>query len=140
MRRAGRGLASFRSPLTAFLAAFSLVVQLFAAAAPALSAPPFAQAHEAAAAAELKAAFGDTAELCAHINGHGAPGKHLPCGNGCDQCPLCRGAAQAVAFVRPDLPALPKQLDSDAHAFRPPPGRGALPAYPAQPNPARAPP
>lgn len=130
-----------RSPVTAFVVAFALLVQLFAAATPpSLSAPAFAGADEATVAAELKAAFGNTAELCAHINGHGAPGKHLPCGNGCDQCPLCRGAAQAVAFVRPDLPALPKRLDSDAHAFRPPPGRSALPAYPAQPNPARAPP
>jgi hypothetical protein len=45
-----------------------------------------------------------------------------------------------VAYVSPDLPALPERLDSDAHAIRAPPGRDVLPAYPAQPNSARAPP
>ena len=51
--------------------------------------------------------FGSNAELCAHVNDDSAPGKHRPCGNCCDQCPLCRGALQAVAFVPPDPPALP---------------------------------
>jgi len=136
-----RGAAPLRSPLTAFVLAFSLIVQLFAAATPpALSAPAFADADEAAVAAELKAVFGDAAELCAHINDHGAPGKHAPCGHCCDQCPLCRGAAQAAAFVPIEPPALPERLDSDAHAIRAPPCLDVLPAYPAQPNPARAPP
>ena len=80
------------------------------------------------------------AELCAHINDHGAPGKHAPFGHCCDQCPLCRFAAQAVAFVPPDVPALPGRLDSDAHGIRAPPGQNVLPAYRAQPNRARAPP
>jgi hypothetical protein len=140
-QRAKRGSTSFRSPLTAFLVAFSLIVQLFAAATPpALAAPAFAGADEATVAAELKAVFGDAAELCAHINDQGAPGKHAPSGHCCDQCPLCRFAAQAVAFVSPDLPALPGRLDGEAHAIRAPPVRDVLPAYPAQPNPARAPP
>jgi hypothetical protein len=140
-QRAKRGSTSFRSPLTAFLVAFSLIVQLFAAATPpALAAPAFAGADEATVAAELKAVFGDAAELCAHINDQGAPGKHAPSGYCCDQCPLCRFAAQAVAFVSPDLPALPGRLDGEAHAIRAPPVRDVLPAYPAQPNPARAPP
>jgi hypothetical protein len=139
-RRAKRRLASLRSPLPAILVALSLIVQLFAAATPpALAAPAFAGADDAAIAAELKALFGDAAELCAHVNDQGAPGKHGPC-HCCDQCPLCRFAAQAVAFVPPDLPALPEGLDSDAHAIRAPPGREVLAAYPAQPNPARAPP
>jgi hypothetical protein len=126
--------------LTAFVVAFSLIVQLFAAATPpALAAPAFAGADDAAIAAELKAAFGDAAELCAHVKDQGAPGKHGPC-RCCDQCPLCRFAAQAVAFVPPDPPPLPERLDSDAHAIRAPPGRDVLPAYPAQPNRARAPP
>ena len=130
-----------RSPLTAFVVAFALLVQLFAVATPpSLAAPAFAGADEAAVAAKLKALFGNNAELCAHINDHGQPGKHGPCGNCCDQCPLCRGALQAVAFVPPDLPALPKRLDTDAHAVRAPPGADILPAYPPQPNPARAPP
>jgi hypothetical protein len=134
-------LASFRSRLTALIVALTLVAQLFAAATPpALSAPAFAGADDTAIAAEFKAVFGDAAELCAHINDYGAPGKHAPFGHCCDQCPLCRFAAQAVAFVPPDVPALPERLESDAHGIRAPPGQNVLPAYPAQPNPARAPP
>jgi hypothetical protein len=45
-----------------------------------------------------------------------------------------------VAFVAPDLPALPERLDSDAHGIRAPPSQDVLRAYPLQPNPARAPP
>ena len=140
-RRAKRRLSSFRSPLTAFVVALSLVVQLFAAATPpAFAAPAFAGADDAAIAAELKALFGDTAQLCVQVNDDTAPAKHNPPGHCCDQCPLCRFAAQAVAFVAPDLPALPGRLDGEAHAIRAPPVRDVLPAYPAQPNPARAPP
>lgn len=141
VRLAKFGAASHRSPVTAFLVALSLVVQLFAAATPpSLAAPAFAGADEATVAAKLKAVFGDAAGFCAHINDHGAPGKHAPCGNCCDQCPLCRAAAQTVALVVLDSPALPERLDSDAHAIRAPPARDVLPAYPPQPNPARAPP
>jgi hypothetical protein len=135
-----RRLTSFRSPLTAFVVALSLVVQLFAAATPpAFAAPAFAGADDAAIAAELKALFGDTAQLCVQVNDK-APVQHNPAGHCCGQCPLCRFAAQAVAFVEPDLPALPGQLDGEAHAIRAPPGQNVLPAYPLQPNPARAPP
>jgi hypothetical protein len=140
-RRAKRRVTSFRSPLTAILVAFSLIVQLFAAATPpASAAPAFAGADDAAIAAELKALFGDAAQLCVQVNDDKAPTKHAPSGHCCDQCPLCRFAAQIVAFVPPDLPALPDRLASDAHAIRAPPGRQVLPAYPVQPNPARAPP
>ena len=140
-RRAQRALASFRSPLAAFVVALSLIVQLFAAATPpAFAAPAFAGADDAAIAAELKALFGDTAQLCVQVNDDKAPVQHNPTGHCCDQCPLCRFAAQAVAFVAPDLPALPGRLESQAHAIRAPPGRDVLPTYPAQPNPARAPP
>ena len=139
-RRAKRRLASFRSPLTAFLVALSLIVQLFAAATPpAIAAPAFAGADDAAIAAELKAVFGDAAQLCVHADDQSAPAQHRPC-HCCDQCPLCRFAASVVAFVPPDLPALPERLDNDAHAIRAPPGREVLPAHPVQPNPARAPP
>ena len=147
-RKAGRrvgqaagGLTAPRSPLMALLVAFSLFVQLFAAATPpALAAPAFAGADDASIAAELKALFGDTAQLCVQVNDDKAPPKHNPSGHCCDQCPLCRFAAQAVAFVAPDLPALPGRLESEAHAIRAPPARDILRAYPAQPNPARAPP
>jgi hypothetical protein len=136
-----RGLASFRSPLATFAVALSLIVQLFAAATPpALAAPAFAGADDAAIAAELRAVFGDTAQLCVQVNDDKAPAKHAPSGHCCDQCPLCRFAAQAAAFVPPDLPALPERLHTDAHAIRAPPSREALPPYPVQPNPARAPP
>jgi hypothetical protein len=140
-RRARRGADGLRSPLTAFLITFALIVQLFAAATPpSVAAPAFAGADDAAIAAELKALLGDAAQLCAHAHDNGAPGKHAPCPC-CDQCPLCRFAAQAaVAYVPPDLPALPERRDSDAHAIRAPPARDVLPSYPAQPNSARAPP
>jgi hypothetical protein len=140
-RRAKRRLTSFRSPLTAFLVALSLIVQLFAAATPpAFAAPVFAGADDAAIAAGLKAVFGDAAQLCVQANDDKAPVKHAPFQHCCDQCPLCRFAAQVVAFVPPDLPVLPERLASDAHAIRAPPGDDGLPAYPVQPNPARAPP
>jgi hypothetical protein len=139
-RHSDRSIAR-RSPLTAFVVAFSLVVQLFAAATPpALSAPAFAGADHVAIAAELKAMFGDAAELCVQVNDNKAPAKHAPSGHCCDQCPLCRFAAQAVEFAPPDPPALPERLHTDEHAIRAPPGRDVLPAYPAQPNPAWAPP
>jgi hypothetical protein len=140
-RRAKRRLRSFRSPLTALVVALSLVVQLFAAATPpAFAAPAFAGADDAAIAAELKALFGDTAQLCVQVNDDKAPVQHNPAGHCCDQCALCRFAAQAVAFVEPDLPALHGRLGSEAHAIHAPPSRDVLPAYPLQPNPARAPP
>ena len=140
-RRAKRRPTAFRSPLATFLVALSLIVQLFAAATPpAMAAPAFAGADDAAIAAELKALFGDAAQLCVQVNDDKAPAKHAPSGYCCDQCPLCRFAAQAVAFVSPDLPALPDRLDSEAHAIRAPPVRDVLPPYPVQPNPARAPP
>jgi hypothetical protein len=141
VRAKGVSPAAPRSPLMALLVALSLIVQLFAAATPpTLAAPAFAGADDAAIAAELKAVFGDAAQLCVQINDDKAPAKHSPSGHCCDQCPLRRFAAQAVAFVLPNLPALPERLDSDAHAIRAPPGRDVLPAYPVQPNPSRAPP
>jgi hypothetical protein len=140
-RRAKRRLTAFRSPVATFVVALSLVIQLLAAATPpAIAAPAFAGADDAAIAAELKALFGDTARLCVQVNDDKAPAKHAPSSHCCDQCPLCRFAAQAVAFVSPDLPALPGRLDGEAHASRAPPVRDVLPPYPAQPNPARAPP
>jgi hypothetical protein len=140
-RRGKRHATSFWSRLPAFLVALSLIVQLFAAATPpAFAAPVFAGADDAAVAAELKALFGDTAQLCVQANDDKAPVQHNPAGHCCDQCPLCRFAAQAVAFVAPDLPAAPGRLESEAHAIRAPPARDVLPAYPVQPNPARAPP
>jgi hypothetical protein len=119
----------------------SLIIQLVANPYhQALSSPAFASQGAAAISADLKAAFGEAAALCAHSDDHGAPGKHAPFGHCCDQCPLCRLAAHAVTFAPPAPPALPARLDADAHAIRAPPSRCVLPTYPAQPNPARAPP
>jgi hypothetical protein len=138
---ARRSADARRSSLPTLLVALSLIVQLFAAATPpSIAAPAFAGADDAAIAAELKAVFGDAAQLCVQVNDDKAPAKHAPSGYCCDQCPLCRFAAQAVAFVPPDLPALPERLHTDAHAIRAPPGRDVLPPYPVQPNSARAPP
>jgi hypothetical protein len=140
-RPAGRGVAAFRSPLTALVVALSLIVQLFAAATPpAVAAPAFAGADEAAIAAELKLVFGGAADLCAHIDDRGAPGKHAPFGHCCDQCPLCRFAAQAAAFVPPDVPALPDRVNGDSHAIRAGPDFLSVTACPAKANRARAPP
>jgi hypothetical protein len=139
-RRSARSGAR-RSRVTALLVAISLVVQLFAAATPpAMAAPAFAGADEAAIAAELKALFGASAQLCVQVNDDKTPGQHHPSSHCCDQCPLCRFAAQVVAFVGPDLLALPGRLESNAHIIRAPPGNEVLPAYPIQPNAARAPP
>jgi hypothetical protein len=140
-RRGKRRPTAFGSPLATFIVALSLVVQLFAAATPpAMAAPAFAGADDVAIAAELKALFGDTAQLCVQVSDDKAPAQHAPSSHCCDQCPLCRFSAQAVAFVAPDLPALPGRLESEAHAIRAPPSQDVLPAYPTQPNPARAPP
>ena len=139
-RRSGDRAIARRSPLTALVVAFSLIVQLFAAATPpALAAPGSVGSDEAAIAAELNAVFGDAAGLCAHVNDRGAPGKHAPCGYCCDRCPFCRFAAQAVAFVFPHAPALPERI-ADSHAIRAGPGFLGLLGCPAQSNRARAPP
>ena len=140
-RRAERRLTAFRSPLATFLVALSLVVQLFAAVAPpAMAAPVFGGSDDAVIAAELKALFGDTAQLCVQVSDDKAPANHAPSGHCCDQCPLCRFGAEAVAFVSPDLPVLLGRIDREAHAIRALPSQDVLPPYPAQPNPARAPP
>ena len=140
-RRPKPGAPVSRSPLPALLVALSLVVQLFAAAAPpATGAAPYSGADDAAVAAEFKALFGDTAAFCVHDNDTRAPVKHPASHLCCDQCPLGRSLWQAVAYVPPDAPALPERVNSAARAIPAPPGDDALPSYPAQPNPARAPP
>jgi hypothetical protein len=127
--------------LTAFLVALSLIVQLFAAATPpALAAPAFAGGDDAAIAAELKALFGDTAQLCVQVNDDKTPVKHNPSGRCCDQCPLCRLAALAVGFVPPDAPALPQRLSDGRRAIGASPDFGAFSACSTRANLARAPP
>jgi hypothetical protein len=138
--RSRRGLASFRSPLTALVVTLSLFAQLFAAPYhQALSAPAFS-VGDAAIAADLKAVFGDAADLCAQVDDQGRPAPLAPAGHCDDQCPLCRFAAQAAAFIPPDVGQLPEPLSADSHAIRAPPDFGAFSSRRTQSNRARAPP
>jgi hypothetical protein len=140
-RPARQGLASLRSALTAFAVALALVVQLIAMPyQQALAGPAFSGSDTAAIAADLKAVFGDAAGFCAHIDDKGAPAPHGPCNHCDDQCPLCRFAAQAAAFVPPDAPTLPVRLGAARCSIGAAPQFGAFSACPAQRNRARAPP
>ena len=140
-RRARRGLASFRSALTAFLVTLTLVVQLVAMPyQQALAGPAAPGSSTAAIAADLKAVFGDAAGFCVHIDDKGAPSPQAPCNHCDDQCPLCRIAAQATAFVPPDAPSLPRRADTGRHTIGAAPQFGAFSPCPAQRNRARAPP
>jgi hypothetical protein len=139
-RLAKFGAAGFRSPLTAFLVALSLIGQLFAEPYYQAASPSYSGEDKAAIAAELKAVFGEAAGFCAHIDDQGAPTKHGPAGHCCDQCTLCRFAAQAVAFVPPDTLALPQRLNDGRHTIGAAPDFGAFPTCPTRTNLARAPP
>jgi len=140
-RPARRGLASFRSALTAFAVAFALIVQLIAMPyQQALAAPVLVGSDTAAIAADLKAIFGDAAGFCAHIDDKGAPAPRGPCNHCDDQCPLCRLVAQAPAFVPSDAPTLPRRLNAARYAIGAAPEFGAFSACPARRYRARAPP
>jgi hypothetical protein len=140
-RSVPRGLASLRSPLTAFIVALSLIAQLFASPHhQALSGPAYARADSTAIAARLKAIFGDAADLCARVDDNGAPAPSTPAGHCDDQCLLCRFATQAAAFVPPDVADLPQRLGADYRTIRGPPDFGAFSARRTEPNRARAPP
>jgi len=136
-RRARPGVAPFRSPLTAVVAALALLFQL--------AVIPFHQALSASApsdiasiASDLKATFGDAAALCVQTDDKGAP--VAPAGDCDDHCPLCHFSAQAGALVGPDLPALPERLDAACLTLGAAPEAGAVPACPTRQNRARAPP
>jgi hypothetical protein len=138
-RGANPGAPSFRSPLTALVVAFSLIIQLVAAPYhQALAGPGFAGSETARIAAEFKATFGDAAALCVETDSKGAPPS--PVGHCDDQCPLCRFGVQAAALVASELPALPARLDAVCLSLGTTPERDAVPACPAQQNRARAPP
>ncbi len=140
-RRARPGGASFRSPLAALIVALSLIVQLVAIPYhQARAAPEYADADIAAVAAGLKATFGDVAFLCVQADDNGAPAGHNRSGHCNDRCPLCRFLAQAATLVPPDVPALPALLHVDRRPISAAPQFGALDAFPAPANRARAPP
>ena len=67
-------------------------------------------------------------------------GAARPCNHCDDQCPLCRSIAEAAAFVPPDAPTLPLRVNAGRVAIRAAPDFGAFSACPAQRNRARAPP
>ncbi len=140
-RRARPGVAAFRSPLTAVVAALALVFQLVALPYhQALSAPlPTAEASDVASiSAELKAVFGDAAALCVQTDDKGGPAA--PAGDCDDHCPLCQFAAEAAALIAPDTSFLPERLDAACRTLGAAPKLGALPARPNPLNRARAPP
>lgn len=140
-RRGARGLAAFRSPAAAVVAAFALLVQLLVVPHhQALSAPlaPAADVSTLAAAAELKAVFGDAAALCVQTDDKGGPAS--PAGDCDDHCPICHFAAQAASLVAPDLPALPGRLDAPGLTLGVADEARALPPAPASRHRARAPP
>ena len=105
-----------------------------------MAGPDFPGSDSAAVAAELQATFGDAAYFCVHIDDKGTPSPHAPCNHCDDQCPLCRIAAQATAFVPPDAPSLPRRADTGRHTIGAAPQFGAFSPCPAQRNRARAPP
>jgi len=140
-RKQQLAVGTFRSPLVAVVAVLALLFQLVAVPYhQALSAPlaPSAAADVTAAAAELKATFGDAAALCVQTDDKGAPGS--PAGDCDDHCPLCHFAAQAAALVPPDTPALPERLDAAFRTLGAAPEAAALPVRLNRHNRARAPP
>ena len=123
------------------MVALSLIIQLVAIPYhQARAAPEFADADTAAVVADLKATFGDVAFLCVQVDDKGAPAGHNRNGHCNDQCPLCRFFAQMGTLVPPDVPALPKRFDLDRRPISPAPQFGALDAFLAPANRARAPP
>jgi hypothetical protein len=134
-RRAGRhagakGAApdARRSLVIAHLVALSLIVQLFAAATPpALAATAFAGADDAAIAAELKAVFGDAAQLCVQINDDKAPAKHTPSGH------LLRSMS-ALPLRRPGCGVCPARAAGFAGAARHRRSCDPRPAWPRRPS------
>ena len=101
-RRGGNGpattrtlFANFAARLGVLLAVLALLSQGLAAAA-----PHHGVSNEAsAAAAELRALFGPNFVICTENDGSGAPTTPQ---HSCDDCPLCRLAASALAL---DIPA-----------------------------------
>jgi hypothetical protein len=142
-RRPRPGVATFRSPLTAVVAALALLFQLAAVPYHQTRSGPLARSasalHDiAAVAANLKATFGDAAALCVQIDDKGGP--LAPAGDCDDHCPLCAFAAQAAALAAPDLPALPERIDAACRTLGAALETGAVPACTTRQNRARGPP
>ncbi len=102
MRRDGEGRVKKRSALSKamalaglWLAAFALLAQSFAIAAP----PMFDGDDSHSAAAELQALLGPSVFICTQANPAGPQHRPFDCH---DQCPLCRLVANAALL---DVPA-----------------------------------
>lgn len=99
MRRAGdrkrQGLSGLFARVGLWLAAFALLSQSLVVAAPDMRA-----ADARSAARELTALLGPGVDVCAQVDGSGAPAPATDCH---DQCPLCRLAADVAALDRPPL-------------------------------------
>jgi hypothetical protein len=109
--------------LGVLLAALALLSQSLAVAAHPAGPPRDA----AAAATELRALLGPAVVICAQQDDSGAP---QPPQHGCDQCPLCRLAASALAFDVPapaDPVVLPLAVESELARPQPPPLRAPEP-------------
>ena len=140
-RSSDRSIAR-RSPLTAFVLTFSLIVQLFAAATPpALAAPAFAGADDAAIAAELKAVFGDAAQLCVQINDDKALRQACavrPLLRSMPALPLRRSGRGVCRAGPAGLAGAARQRSAcDPRAARP--GRSSRISRPAKPRPSASP-
>ncbi len=114
-RGGGAGALSARvfSRISVLLAALALFAQL--------TALPFhhaeARPDPASIAATLKATFGDSAILCAHVDDDASSTSPERRQGHCDDgCPLCQFAAHAVALVAP-TPSLPERLEVAAAPF-----------------------
>ncbi len=114
-RRGGAGALSARafSRLAVLLAALALFAQLVALPI------HHAEARQdlASVAATLKATFGDSAILCAHVDDDASSNSRERRSGHCDDgCPLCQFAAHAVALAAP-TPSLPARLKVAAAPF-----------------------
>ena len=108
--------------LGVLLAALALLSQSLAFAAHPASTPR----DIGAAAAELRALFGPNVVICAQDD----PGAPAQPQHGCDQCPLCRLAASALALNLPasaDPLVLAPAVGSEIAQPQPPPLRGLAP-------------
>ena len=103
------------------------------------AAPPPASIEQTVA--DLKATFGDGAQLCVNIDDDG-PQPLAPTHHGQGDCPLCCAHAGA-ALTPPDTASVPARREAktvvnfSATGFSPPPPARASPAQPRAP-PARS--
>ena len=93
-------LAKALARLGLWLAAFALLAQSFAVAAP----PMFVGGDPQSPAAELQALLGPGAVICSQANPSGSQHHPFDCH---DQCPLCRLVANAAILSLPAAEPLP---------------------------------